>query len=337
MANNEEVRYSKLRPLTIQEKIEIAMAAIYFFNNKNYDDVRSAMGRKVWSRPEQALTVYEFLIYVESLNIFADPMEHKYRIWELLLSMSRSNILLDAGIRVGEIVGTGNQFYFAKELSKKQSSSIFWLIPALGSEFLHHIYSKLIVHISGKNGNGDNVSGTGIIIHENFILTCGHVIKEMKIDEDQMFFDKEFKIVCQKAHDTIDVGVIKVDKQLTRPDGLGFQNPKIAETVYTIGYPKVPMSKTASLIMQKGEVTNEGIETTFHHHLFLYSAIARPGNSGGPIISEDGHVIGIVSEDLISEDQSFTMPHYAGIRTSDIDRAMREMEIEVDLPIENFD
>jgi hypothetical protein len=34
--------------------------------------------------------------------------------------------------------------------------------------------------------------------------------------------------------------------------------------------------------------------------MFLYSAIARPGNSGGPIIAHDGRVIGIVVQDSMA-------------------------------------
>ena len=33
------------------------------------------------------------------------------------------------------------------------------------------------------------------------------------------------------------------------------------------------------------------------HKLFLYSSITRPGNSGGPIVAQDGRVIGLVVDD----------------------------------------
>ncbi len=56
------------------------------------------------------------------------------------------------------------------------------------------------------------------------------------------------------------------------------------------------------ITVQRGEVVNPAAETPAAGGLprqktFLYSAIARPGNSGGPIVAHDGRVIGLVVED----------------------------------------
>ncbi|CAM5742414.1 hypothetical protein MAUB1S_01516 [Mycolicibacterium aubagnense] len=80
--------------------------------------------------------------------------------------------------------------------------------------------------------------------------------------------------------------------------------------------------------------------------IFLYSAIARPGNSGGPIIAHDGRVIGIVVEHSMETsssdpdgaasaeqrqpstdaDRSDIAPFYRGIPTSEILRALRNLD-----------
>lgn len=54
--------------------------------------------------------------------------------------------------------------------------------------------------------------------------------------------------------------------------------------------------------MQGGEVSVEHVTSFYGEELFLFSAIARPGNSGGPILSEDGHVVGIVTKELSEND-----------------------------------
>jgi S1-C subfamily serine protease len=69
--------------------------------------------------------------------------------------------------------------------------------------------------------------------------------------------------------------------------------------------------------------------------LFLYSAIARPGNSGGPIISSTGNVVGLVTAELKEEDES-TSSFYAGVATSEIAKAISELGVSVNVPIEDY-
>ena len=71
------------------------------------------------------------------------------------------------------------------------------------------------------------------------------------------------------------------------------RTPVVAQTVYTLGYPRLPGLRDASVTMQQGAVTNESVTSLAGERLFLYSAISRPGNSGGPVMSEDGYLVGI--------------------------------------------
>ena len=53
--------------------------------------------------------------------------------------------------------------------------------------------------------------------------------------------------------------------------------------------------------MQSGAVTSEAVTSLGGESLFLYSAIARPGNSGGPVLSQHGYVVGLCTEDVTGE------------------------------------
>lgn len=85
-----------------------------------------------------------------------------------------------------------------------------------------------------------------------------------------------------------DVGLIEVDRDLTVAQGLNFRDPYVGERVFTFGFPRVPLSREAMLVMQGGEVSAESVKALHGYELFLFSAIARPGNSGGLILSEGG-------------------------------------------------
>ena len=89
--------------------------------------------------------------------------------------------------------------------------------------------------------------------------------------------------------------------------------------------------------MQRGEVTNPDVTLFDSSNVFLYSAIARPGNSGGPIIAESGHVVGIVTSELLEKTEVSTMPFHAGIKTSEIIQAIRDLKVPIDLPVELYE
>jgi len=87
------------------------------------------------------------------------------------------------------------------------------------------------------------------------------------------------------------------------------------------------------LVLHRGEITNTEITTLLEHKLFLYSAIARPGNSGGPVISSSGNVVGLVTEELLGQD-SPNAPFYAGVGGEEVAKAISEIGVPVRLPIE---
>ena len=142
------------------------------------------------------------------------------------------------------------------------------------------------------------------------------------------------------THSEVDVAVIQVDgAPLTGFPGAIFQRPVEAQTVYTLGYPKLPGLREASVTMQQGAVTNESVTSLSGESLFLYSAISRPGNSGGPVVSEDGYIVGLSIVDAKAEycsDEAFS-PHYAGIPSQVVVEAVASLGLGMELPYEDYE
>jgi hypothetical protein len=122
-------------------------------------------------------------------------------------------------------------------------------------------------------------------------------------DEDTQEIAAEF---AAYAHPELDVAVIEArfpaGEGMPRLPGMAFRDPAWADDVCLFGYPRVQMIAGMEITVQRGEVVKPTAETPRDGDLprqktFLYSAIARPGNSGGPIVAQDGRVIGLVVED----------------------------------------
>lgn len=72
----------------------------------------------------------------------------------------------------------------------------------------------------------------------------------------------------------------------------------ILTSVLLMGFPPIPFSKDANIVAVKAEI-NALIDKYFgpHSH-FILSTIPRGGFSGGPVISEYGFLLGVLTEAL---------------------------------------
>lgn len=211
--------------------------------------------------------------------LLSEPMRYMQRIDELLRQLARAGLLTEQGS--GQTPLLGKHYYFLHEFTTIEKTGVLMLARALGPSFLYWAYQTGIYQIIGVAESGDHHAGTGIAIAPRWIMTCAHVVQDMKVDSFQGLPGREFNIVREIAHDSVDVALIEVDRDLHVVQGLNFRDPHIAERVYTLGYPRIPLSIEAALVMQGGEVSVEQITSFSKENFFLFSAIARPGNSGG--------------------------------------------------------
>lgn len=332
---SKDPRYSKLAPFTLKERVLITPLALSFFSPMNYQGMCGAIGKTPSQNSIEPLRARDFINYLEKSNCLPEAGRYTQRINELLANLVSHNMLKEMG--KDNDVYCGTSYYFLSELTGLQRESFLWLAPALGAEFIYDIYSKATIQITGRTSDGGVHAGTGIVIAPNWILTCAHVINDMDLDSTQYHFDAKNQVKNIYKHSSIDVGFIEMEAAMHVLHKPAFRDPIITETVFTLGYPRVPLSKNAALIMQRGDVTNPNVTLFDNSAVFLYSAIARPGNSGGPIISESGHVVGIVTKELSEKSEHFPMPFHAGIKTSEIIQAIKDLKIPIELPTETYE
>jgi len=140
--------------------------------------------------------------------------------------------------------------------------------------------------------------GTGFPINdEGVILTSYHVVKGAKKIDLQFQDGAVCPAKVLKQSPNIDIAILKIDKPT--PDYLVMDSqPEIGvgDRVFTIGFPvdfilgqepKFTDGAISALSGLRGEATFLQITVPVH-----------PGNSGGPLLSEDGKAVGVIASTM---------------------------------------
>lgn len=290
-------RFQSLNPLTVGEKVLISKCALYFFSPSNNSQLRKNMNLCITEGTIEPFCVSDFFKWYE--NYTGDDLHKKLRRILEVFSLLEKNGLLEAS---GTSSSLGRSYFHRKEYTTIEKKGDLFLGKYLGLEITATLIKKNIVHITGEDNKGNERSGTGILISSNVILTCAHVIKDMKIHKELSINEVKYKIKDEIPHETVDMGIITLQEPICESlycADIALRNSFLLEKIIIAGFPVVPFKKDGGPIIQSGEICGS-IETIQKEHpeLELFTAISRPGNSGGPIISADGKILGIVIQNL---------------------------------------
>jgi len=137
-----------------------------------------------------------------------------------------------------------------------------------------------------------NGSGTGFTVTKNgYILTCHHVIATAKTIK--VCIDKEiYSAIVVEDDKYNDLALLKISGNFQALAFSPNQSAKMGQEVFTIGYPN-PGMQGLNAKFTKGYISSI---SGFQDDLRLYqiSTPVQPGNSGGPLLDNNGNVIGII-------------------------------------------
>jgi formylglycine-generating enzyme required for sulfatase activity/V8-like Glu-specific endopeptidase len=146
-------------------------------------------------------------------------------------------------------------------------------------------------------------SGSGVLIDKNdstyTVLTAAHVIKSSNPEEETYIttYDGETHPVntrMVRMGDKADVAIatFSSDKLYRVTDVGKFKSLDVLDSVYVVGYPLADQAISVSTItLTRGEVASIGRFDDGYG--FSYTAVTRPGMSGGPVLDREGQLIGI--------------------------------------------
>lgn len=158
----------------------------------------------------------------------------------------------------------------------------------------------LNVHIVSPGKPAEGAQGTGFLVsNHGHILTCAHIFGEQKeatiwvhgqrYEADITAIDEELDLALLVAREPLDSNILPLKFR----DSI---DTKMGEDIYTIGFPiSNLLGKSARL--SKGLISaTKGLEDDPNQ--LQISAEIQPGNSGGPLFDEQGHVIAVVQQTL---------------------------------------
>ncbi|ANE50203.1 S1C family serine protease [Flavisolibacter tropicus] len=141
--------------------------------------------------------------------------------------------------------------------------------------------------------------GTAFLINaKGLVVTNAHVIKDARNIVVQNNEGKDLKVKVIYNDIARDVAILKIeDTAFKAPTALPYAikktEPEVAETVYTLGFPRNDMVYGEGYMAAKTGFNGDTLTCQI-------AIAANPGNSGGPIFNRNGEVIGILSAKQVS-------------------------------------
>ena len=179
--------------------------------------------------------------------------------------------------------------------------ALVFSFPAPAADVVAILPAMVEVVAQGPDGT---VTGSGFIVDSSGLAaTCLHVIRDATSVSVRLSSNETFSDVGVVGFDADrDLAVLKFagyglptvplgDSELTR----------VGDEIYAIGHPN-GLADTVT----KGIVS--AIRTVGGIKIIQTDSAASPGNSGGPLINDDGEAIGVVSFKLKGESLNFAIP-----------------------------
>jgi len=162
-----------------------------------------------------------------------------------------------------------------------------------------------VVKVRGENVCGRGVEGSGFLFSRNRVMTNAHVVAGVR-HPDVIVGSNEVAATVVYYDPKVDVAVLAVD---------GVGEPTLSfdtsghslEPAAILGYPQDgPYNAQPARIRQEQRLRSPDIygDGTVLRNVYSLRGLVRPGNSGGPVVSTAGKVLGVVFAASVSDNDT---------------------------------
>jgi S1-C subfamily serine protease len=162
-----------------------------------------------------------------------------------------------------------------------------------------------VLKIRGENSCNRGVEGSGFLYSPDRVMTNAHVVAGVD-NPTVLVGDTEVPARVVYYNEDLDVAVLAVEsvgRPFLRFDFDGAERDPGA----VLGYPQDgPYDVQAARIRSEQRLRSPDIygQGTVVREVFSIRALVRPGNSGGPLVSDDGEVLGVIFAASVTDDET---------------------------------
>lgn len=152
-----------------------------------------------------------------------------------------------------------------------------------------------VLKVRGENDCGQGVEGTGFLYSPNRVMTNAHVVAGVD-DPTVLVGEEEVPGTVVYYNSDLDIAVLAVDG-VDRPFLKFDKGGEPRDSAAVLGYPNDgPYDVQAARIRGEQRLRSPDIygDGTVVREVFSIRSLVRPGNSGGPLVSEGGDVLGVI-------------------------------------------
>ena len=152
-----------------------------------------------------------------------------------------------------------------------------------------------VLKVRGQNDCGRGVEGTGFLYSPDRIMTNAYVVAGVD-DPGVVVGEEELPAEVVYYNPDLDIAVLAVDG-LDRPFLRFDKGGEARDSGAVLGYPNDgPYDVQAARIRGEQRLRSPDIygDGTVVREVFSIRSLVRPGNSGGPLVSEGGDVLGVI-------------------------------------------
>lgn len=209
------------------------------------------------------------------------------------------------------------------------------------------------------DGQSANVMGTGFAIGEpgqpvEYVVTNGHVVEygymgprvyaeQASAAGVQVYFSAAendyvtVEVVYYSPSDEKDIAILRLPSPTDKREAVSIKDADavaIGDTAYALGYPGVASNSQQfntfdenDITLTKGIVSKRTKPVWSNYDAFQMDVYINHGNSGGPLVDEQGFLIGINSSGAVDEQGKSEGVNYA-ITSAELTRILDEERIE---------
>lgn len=164
---------------------------------------------------------------------------------------------------------------------------------------------RSVLKVRGENRCGRGVEGTGFLYSSDRLMTNAHVVAGVD-DPRVVVGDDELDAEVVLYDPDVDVAVLRVPG-IGRPALQFDRNGRPRMPGAVLGFPQDgPYDVQGARIRSEQRLRSPDIygEGTVVRDVYAVRSLIRPGNSGGPMVSDDGKVLGVVFAASVTDDST---------------------------------